>query len=112
MCLGHIVEAQGFFARHEARARFDALLAPYDASSVQGRSARMRLLSCACRPASAWLDTLPLSRALGLKSGEVRTGLRHRLGLSMLPRNAPAVQCTCGATLRPCDGDHGMQFPS
>jgi hypothetical protein len=27
----------------------------------------------------------------------------------MLPPNAPAVQCTCGATLRPCDGDHGMR---
>jgi hypothetical protein len=58
---------------------------------VQGRSVRVRLLSCACRPASAWLDTLPCTLALELKSGEVRTGLRHRLGLSMLPSNAPAV---------------------
>jgi hypothetical protein len=73
---------------------------------------RARLLSCACRPALAWLDTLPLSRALELKRGEVRTGLRHQLGLSMLPPNAPTVQCTCGATLHPCDGDHGMRCPS
>jgi hypothetical protein len=98
-CPGHIAEAQGVFARHEAQARFEALLASYDANSVQGRSARARLLSCACRPASAWLDTLPLSRALELKSGEVRTGLRHRLGLSMLPPNTLAVQCTCGADI-------------
>jgi hypothetical protein len=53
--------------------------------------------------------TFPLSRALELKSREVRTGLRHRLGLSMLPPDAPAVQCTCAATLRPCDSDHGMR---
>jgi hypothetical protein len=104
---GHIAEAQGVFARHEAQARFDALLASCDANSVQGRS--VRLLSCACRLASAWLDTLPHSRALELKSREVRNGLRHRLGLSMLPPDAPAVQCTCGATLRPCDSDRGMR---
>jgi hypothetical protein len=55
--------------------------------------ARARLLSCACRPSSAWLYTLPCTPALELKSGEVRTGLRHRLGLSMLPSNAPSVQC-------------------
>jgi hypothetical protein len=79
---------------------------------VQERSARARLLSCACRPASAWLDTLPCTRALEFKSGEVRTGLRHRLGLSMLPSNAPAVQCDCGATLRPTEADHGMRCPS
>jgi hypothetical protein len=73
---------------------------------------RARLSSCTCRPASAWLDTLPCTRALELKSGEVRTGLRHRLGFSMLPSNAPAQQCTCGATLRLCDSDHGMRCPS
>jgi hypothetical protein len=38
--LGHIAEAQGVFARHEAQARFDALFDSYDAKSVQGRSAR------------------------------------------------------------------------
>jgi hypothetical protein len=53
--------------------------------------ARARLLSCACRPTSAWLDTLPCTPALELKSGEVRTSLHHRLGLSMLSSNAPAV---------------------
>jgi hypothetical protein len=88
--LGLIAEAQGIFARHEAQARLDALLDSYDAHRVQGRRARARLLTCTCCPASAWLDTLPCTRALELKSGEVRTGLHHRLGLSML-------QCPCSA---------------
>jgi hypothetical protein len=110
--LGHIAEAQGVFARHEAQSHFDALYKSYDASSVRGRSARARLLGCACRPTSAWLDTLPCFQALELKSGEVRTGLCHRLRLSMLPSNAPAVQCDCSTTLRPTEADHGMQCPS
>jgi hypothetical protein len=38
--LGHIAEAKGVFARHEAQARFDALYESYDANSVQERSAR------------------------------------------------------------------------
>jgi hypothetical protein len=38
--LGHISEAQGVFARHEAQAYFDALYEPYNANRVQGRSAR------------------------------------------------------------------------
>jgi hypothetical protein len=110
--LGHISEAQSVFARHEAQARFDVLYKSYDANSVQGRSVRARLLSCACRPASAWLVTLPCTPALELKSGEVCTGLRHRLGLSMLPSKAPAVQCNCGTTLRPIEADNGMRCPS
>jgi hypothetical protein len=75
-----------------------------------GKGARARLLSCACRPASAWLDTLPLSRALKLKSREFQTALRHRLGLAILPLNAPTVQCGCGATLHRTDTDHGMRY--
>jgi hypothetical protein len=77
---------------------------------VQGRTARAHLLSCACLSASAWLDT-PFNGALTLKRGEFRSGLRHRPGLSMLPPNAPAVQCTSGATLRPCNGNHSMRCP-
>jgi hypothetical protein len=73
---GHIAEAHGDFARHEAQAGFDALLTSYDAHSVQGRTARAHLLSCACLSASAWLDT-PFNGALTLKRGEFRSGLRH-----------------------------------
>jgi hypothetical protein len=65
-------------------------------------------LSYACRPASAWLDTLQLSRALELKNGDFQTALRHRLGLAILPLNAPTVQCGSGATLHRTDTDHGM----
>jgi hypothetical protein len=63
-----------------------------------------------CRPALAWLDALPLTKALDLKSREVRTGLR--LGISMLPFNAPAVQCNYGTPLRPTHVYHGMRCPS
>jgi hypothetical protein len=38
--LGHIAEAQGVFARHEAQARFDALFDSCNANSAQQRSAR------------------------------------------------------------------------
>jgi hypothetical protein len=43
-----------------------------------------------------------------LKSGKVRTGLCHYVGLSMLPPNASTVQCTCGATLRSGNINHPM----
>jgi hypothetical protein len=86
-----------------------ALLASLQESTEDGKRARARLLSCACRPASAWLDTLPLTRALELKSGEFQTALRHRLGLAMLPLNAPTVQCGCGSTLHRTDTDHSMR---
>jgi hypothetical protein len=68
-----------------------------------------QLLSCAHRPTSAWLDTLPLSRALKLKSGEFHASLRHGLGLAMPPFNPLDVQSGCGATLRRMDADHGMR---
>jgi hypothetical protein len=110
--LGHIAEAQGVFARHEAQASFGALYESYIANSMQGRSAHARLLSCACRPASAWFDTLPCTPSLELKIREVRTSLHHRLGHSMLPSNTPAMQCDLGATLRPTEADHGMRCTS
>jgi hypothetical protein len=108
--LGTLAVAQCDFSRQAAQTRTDALLEPFDARTTEGRSAR--LLSCACRSASAWLDTLSLIKALELKSGEVRTGLRHHLGNSMLPSNTPAVQCDCGAPLRPTDVDHGTWYLS
>jgi hypothetical protein len=98
--MGTIAEAQRAYCRHSAQAHADALLASLHNGTEDGKRARARLLSCACRPASAWLDTLPLSRALELKSGEFQTALPHRLGLAILPLNAPTVQCSCGATAR------------
>jgi hypothetical protein len=107
--LGTIAAAQSAISRRSAQFRANALMDSYDPRTDGGKRARARLLSCACRPASAWLVTLPLSRALELKSGEVQTVLRHRLGLTMLPPNAPAVQCCCGAALRHTDFDHAMR---
>jgi hypothetical protein len=107
--MGTIAEAQRAYCWHSAQARADALLASLQDGTEDGKGARARLLRCACRPASAWLDTHPLSRALELKSGEFQTALRHRLGLAILPLNAPTVQCGCGATLHRTDTDHGMR---
>jgi hypothetical protein len=84
----------------------------YNLGSLCRRSTCAGLLSCACHLASAWLDTPPLTKALEIKSGEVCTGLHHRLGISMLPSNAHAVQCDCSAPLRPIDVDHGMRCAS
>jgi hypothetical protein len=107
--LGLIAEAQGTYMRHAAKLRFDALFASYDAGSQASTRDRAHLLSCACRPASARLDTLPLLPSLALNDREVQTALRRRLGLPVLPLNAPTVQCGCGATLRRSDADHAMR---
>jgi hypothetical protein len=106
--LGVIADAQSTYSRHTATDKFTALLESFDAHSVDGRSARARFLSCACRTASAWLDTLSLTHTLELKSGEVRTSLRHRLGLSMMPPNAPTLLYSCGAALNGNTADHAM----
>jgi hypothetical protein len=110
--VGTIAAAQREFPRHTAQTRADALLRSFDPNTTEGQSGRARLLSCACRPATTWMDTLSLTKSLELESGEVRTGLRHRLGISMLHSNAPAVQCDCGSPLRPTHVDHGMRCPS
>jgi hypothetical protein len=68
--MGVIYEAQYALFQHSAQARTDALQASFPPGAEDGKRTRARLLSCACRPASAWLDTLPLSTALELKSGE------------------------------------------
>jgi hypothetical protein len=73
--MGSISAAQHGFSRHSAKEAADALFVFFNADIVKGRKARARLLSCARRPASAWLDTLPLRQALELKSGEVQAGL-------------------------------------
>jgi hypothetical protein len=91
-----ISEAQGVYGRLESQARFDALLASYEAGTEHGKNARARLC-CGCRPASAWLDTLPVNGDLTLKSGDIRTCLRHRLGLCVLPLHAPTLQCAWGS---------------
>jgi hypothetical protein len=66
-----------------------------------------RLLSCTCGPASAWLDTLLLTWALELKSGEVKPRLQHRLGIPV----CLTVQCESGANFCRTDAEHSMRFP-
>jgi hypothetical protein len=70
------------------------------------------LFSGACRPASVWLVTLLLSQVHDLTRGEVQAGLYYCLGLTMLPLNAPVVQCSCTETLCQTDLDHGMRCPA
>jgi hypothetical protein len=96
--IGTIAEAQHAYCWHLPEAHADALLASLHDGRKDGKRAGTLLLRCTCRPASAWLDTIPLSRALEL-NGEFQTALRCRLGLAILPLNGPAVQCGCGATL-------------
>ena len=110
--LGKVAGAQRDFGRHSAQARTNALLASFASGSAADRAHRARLLSCACRPASAWLDSLLLSPALELKLREVQAGLRFRLGLAVLPQNAPSVQCGCGDTLQRGHVDHAMRCPA
>jgi hypothetical protein len=94
--LGTIASAQHEFWQLTAQTCANAMLESFYPNTTEGRSARPGLLSCACRLASSWLDTPPLTKALEIKSGEVCTGLHHRLGISMLPSNAPAVKCNRG----------------
>jgi hypothetical protein len=109
---GTIHAAQPDYSHHASEVRAAVLLASFDVATEEGKRARARLLSCTCRPAAAWLDTLLLTRDLKLRSGEFRTGLRHRLGTIVLPPNKLSVQCGCSATLRGMDMDHGMQCPA
>jgi hypothetical protein len=94
--LGTLAAALREFSRLTAQSRADALLESFDPNTTEGRSGRARLLSCACRPALAWLDTVPLTKSLELKRGEVRTGLRHRLGISLAPTPPPCSATAAG----------------
>jgi hypothetical protein len=96
--MGVIAEVQRAVSHQSAQACADALHASYHPGTKDGKRAQARLPSWACRPASAWLDTLPLSRAHELKSGEFQASLRHRL--AMLPRcNAAASHVTTGTDI-------------
>jgi hypothetical protein len=80
-----MADAQSAISRHSSRIRADS----YNHCSETCKCTHARLLSCACRPASAWLVPLLISRALELNSREFQTGLRHHLSLTELPLNAP-----------------------
>jgi hypothetical protein len=100
--------AQRAFSRFTAQDRSNAMMATFDASTEQGLRDRARVLSCSTRSSSAWLDTLPTSQALTLSDADFRCAMRHRLGLTQLPANAPGVKCTCGHNMQAGDIDHAM----
>jgi hypothetical protein len=52
-CLRVIADAQSTHSHHTTKAKFSARLESFDTHSIDGRSARARLQSCTCRPASA-----------------------------------------------------------
>jgi hypothetical protein len=110
--LGTIAAGQSANSRWSVQ--FRALMDSYDPSTDGGKRARARLLSCAPGPAGLLviiiINKAPrLGWSLSRSRGEVQSSLRHCLGLTMLPPNAPAVQCCCGAALRHTDFDHAMR---
>ena len=97
-------QAQRMTTRARAQRGFDELLDAYVAMGAnvtpqqQAQAVRdqARLCSCACRPASAWLTTLPTAPSLRLQSEEYLTSFRLRLGVA--PRNglyAVLLSLTC-----------------
>ena len=95
-------------ARFVADRRGSDLLASFDSNTEEGMRNIARMRSCACRPASLWLDTLPTCMALQLSNNDYVSAMRLRLGLTYLPPNAPGVQCSCGRHIEACDVDHAM----
>ncbi len=91
-----------------AARKHEALLASFSLDSEDGVRNLARLRSCASRPASIWLDTLPTAPSLCLSDSAFACGLRHRLGLSHMPCNAPGVQCFCGHSMQAGSTDHAM----
>jgi hypothetical protein len=76
--------------------------------SFEGTRFRARHHSCACRPASIWLDTMPTSFPLTLSDSDFVSSARLRLGLPAGPANAPTLRCDCGTTVLPGDSDHPL----
>jgi hypothetical protein len=83
----------------ELRALAAPLLAPVLMHSLH---------SCACRPASIWLDTMPTSFPLTLSDSDFASSASLRLGLPVGPANAPALWWDCGTTVLPGDFDQPL----
>jgi hypothetical protein len=112
-CIDEVLPAaQRVFSRFVAQRRYDDLIASFDTTTEAGERDLARVLSCACRPSSIWLDTLPVSPFLQLSNGDFVAAMRHRLGMTHLAANAPGVKCLCGRFLQPNDTDHAMTCKS
>jgi hypothetical protein len=96
------------FSRVAADRRHAELLASCDPSSIAGQHDLARLRSCACGPASMWIDALPVAPTLQLSDADFIFAGRHRLGAAYMPANAPAVQCFCKEQVQTGNKDHPM----
>jgi len=109
-------QAQRTITRARAQRGFDQLLEDYVATGatvnpqqrVQGVKDQARLRSCACRPASAWLTTLPTAPSLRLQPEEYLTSFRLRLGVSVLHQETDYVQCFCHRRVHNAHSDHSL----
>ena len=99
---------QRVFSRVIADRRHAELLASCDPDSIGGQCDLARLRSCACGPASMWLDSLPTAPSLQLSDADFICAMRHRLGISQMPANAPSVQCFCKEHVQPGNVDHAL----
>jgi hypothetical protein len=112
-CINKVLPGvQQTFSRFEADRRGQQLMTSFNGSGMEGLQHQARLRSCASRASSAWIEALPTSAALKLTDLEFTTAMRHRLGLSHMPANAPGVQCFCGRHMGQGNTDHAMTCKS
>jgi hypothetical protein len=102
--------AQREWSKFAALRDFKALLALVGNDTVDGRRALARLLSCASRGSSLWLDTCPSAPCLTINDSDYIFSMRHRMGFTQVPLGVPAFACFCGRRALPAD--HGMVCPS
>jgi hypothetical protein len=103
--------AQGEYSRHAAAGTFQSLLDRSCAAGSAGHESQARLRSCASRPASIFLDTLPMAAPLTISDIAFTSGMRHRVGLSQMPPGTLVMACDCSKRptppyppSRPCHG--------
>ena len=90
-------DAEAMFERLEQRAE-----QPADAANATLTLQTLaRLRSVSCRPASAFLDALPVAPTLRLSDRDFRSALQLRLGL--LEVLSAAIELTCGCKRKLCE---------
>jgi hypothetical protein len=87
--------------------QFEALMTKL-AQSPRGPKEVARLRSCSAPEAGAWLDALPITPFLRMDDLDMRLSLKHMLGHSTIPGDAPAFPCECGASVSHANHDHAM----
>lgn len=114
-------ELQRTLTRARAQREFQQLVDHYSTESTaaepgaapfaaQAQRDCARLRSSACKPASAWLTTLPTSPALRLQAEEFLSSFRLRLGLSVLHQDTErdVVECFCHRRVHNAHSDHSL----